>query len=63
MCRYSVRKPPGKKIFVIDLSLAACFEKNGDCLAEVDVLKGTEVPQPGCNMTIDYSGAFINDEI
>ena len=56
--RYSIKKPPNKKIFVIDLDVAACFENDGSCLIEVPLMKGSEVPQPGCDMsaTINFMG-------
>ncbi|XP_060567959.1 uncharacterized protein LOC132726631 [Ruditapes philippinarum] len=52
---YSIKKPDNEKIFIITLEVAICFEHDGPCLFTKKVLDNTEVPQIGCDMTIDFS--------
>ena len=36
---------------MIDLDVKACFETDGSCFVEVPLMKGSEVPQLGCDMS------------
>ena len=54
--RYNIKKPDKEKIFIITLEVAVCFEHDGPCLFTKKVFDNTEVPQIGCDWTIDFSG-------
>ncbi|KAK3589057.1 hypothetical protein CHS0354_008707 [Potamilus streckersoni] len=56
--RYTIKKPPKEKIFVIDLGIHACFEKDGSCIIDILVMKETEVPQPLCDMSAELGSDF-----
>ncbi|XP_053392737.1 uncharacterized protein LOC128555173 [Mercenaria mercenaria] len=52
---YSIKKPANEKVFIVTLEVAVCFESDGPCLFTKKVFDGTEIPQIGCDMTIDFS--------
>ncbi|KAL3873935.1 hypothetical protein ACJMK2_037012, partial [Sinanodonta woodiana] len=55
---YTIKKPPKEKIFIIDLGIRACFEKDQSCIVDIMVMKGTEVPQPLCDMSAVLGSDF-----
>ncbi|KAK3609660.1 hypothetical protein CHS0354_035945 [Potamilus streckersoni] len=52
---FSIRKLEAEKKFLIDLDISACFEANGNCMMKLSVMKGTEVPQPICDLSATLS--------
>ncbi|KAL5014713.1 hypothetical protein ScPMuIL_008983 [Solemya velum] len=48
---FSIDNPTDKKVFVIDLTISLCMESNQPCMFTIPVFKGTEVPQPICDLS------------
>ena len=39
----------------MDLVVGVCFENDGSCLIEVPLMEGSEVPQPGCDLSASFN--------
>ncbi|KAL5015120.1 hypothetical protein ScPMuIL_009390 [Solemya velum] len=48
---FSIDNPTDKKVFVIDLTISLCMEHSQPCMFTIPVFKGTEVPQPICDLS------------
>ncbi|XP_021353372.1 uncharacterized protein LOC110450253 [Mizuhopecten yessoensis] len=51
---YRLKKPPNRKIFIIDLSLKFCPDAD-ECFIEIPVLESTEIPQILCDINATLS--------
>ena len=49
-CRFSIRKPPERKTFIVDLSVIACFVDGEECAPNVKIMDGTYLPQIICDI-------------
>lgn len=53
--RFTIKKPPEQKKFVIDLNVKTCLEEGKPCEVDEAIFQGTEVPQPMCDMEATMS--------
>ena len=56
LCRFSIKKPAGMnemKMFIVDMTAKACF--NSRCVPNIKIFDGTEIPQPVCDMNINFN--------
>jgi len=53
LCRFSIKKPAGMKKFIVDMTAKACF--NSRCVPNIKIFDGTEIPQPVCDMNVNFN--------
>lgn len=58
ICRFSVKKPPNFKKFILDLSIKVCLGDDSNCVPNIKIFDNTEIPQLVCDMDaeIDLKG-------
>ena len=52
---YTIKDLSMKKEFVVDLDISVCFEANGPCVFNSNILKSARLPKPLCNLNSNMS--------
>ncbi|XP_071123195.1 uncharacterized protein [Mytilus edulis] len=52
---FSIRKPPGQKIYIIDLSIMACLIDGENCVPDIKILDSTQFRQIVCDLDVTFN--------
>ena len=52
---YTIQDLSMEKEFVVDLDISICFEANGPCVFNSNILKSARLPKPLCNLNSNMS--------
>jgi hypothetical protein len=52
---YTIQDLSMEKEFVVDLDISVCFEANGPCVFNSNLLKSARLPKPLCNLNSSMS--------
>lgn len=53
--RFSIRKPPGQKMYIIDLSIMACLIDGEKCVPDIKILDSTQFRQIVCDLDVTFN--------
>ncbi|XP_063399952.1 uncharacterized protein LOC134684586 [Mytilus trossulus] len=52
---FSIRKPPGQKMYIIDLSIMACLIDGEKCVPDIKILDSTQFRQIVCDLDVTFN--------